>query len=85
MLAALRRAFFDCPAGFEIFLMGPGPGEEEEHLAFDVRRYLSPGLFIAVYRLDRDAQQFGNLFLGLVQDLAGLEELVTIHGNTPDL
>ena len=55
MFAALGRAFFDGPAGFEVFLVNSGPGKKEEYLTFNMGRYFSPALLVTMDSFYGDA------------------------------
>ena len=48
MFASLGGAFFDSPAGFEVFLVDSGPGKQEEYLAFHMGRYFPPPLLVTM-------------------------------------
>lgn len=55
-------------------------GEEENELSLHVDRYSTPTLLVAADRLEGDAQEIGNLFLGFVQFFADVEEFLAVHG-----
>ncbi len=79
LFLAFGRTFFYSPTGFLLTGVVSLSGDQEKDLSLHMTWHLSPPLLVAMYSLNGCAEQFGHLFLGLVECLTGLCEFFAVH------
>ncbi len=79
LLFSIRRALLYRPAWFDGFVFTGGNCRQENELSFNMCRYTSPPLLIALNSLDRGPKQLGKFFLGLAQSLSEVYKFLPVH------